>query len=345
MNRNTRTIGKFGIAVALLGVFMLGAPNVSSAVSYSLGNFLILVDDQLILKGPANVNCCEGASIPARSDLGSRNSIVLGGTATTNVPVGAPALKDVAVIAPNVKLGNFARVSQVIYDAATGSYVASGSGLIQPNPGNLHNDLGNNPLNDTGSKDLPAFPVFPIITVGASDVVVPKSGTIDLAPGSYRDLVVGAYGTVNFTSNGIYQFRRIIASTTTNYSLVMQADDIQINVSDFVSLGEFGNVNPTNRAGLKFYVAGMDGAYGGANKNAKGVARDSGTFPAAFQYGGDGAWNACLVFVKNGTANIKGHTTFATQWFGNSLQEISNLGLELQSPGQACFILLGCPAF
>ncbi|MCE5335142.1 MAG: hypothetical protein LLG06_11225 [Desulfobacteraceae bacterium] len=340
---NTKIIGKFGIAVALLSVFMLTVPNASSAASYSLGNFLILVDDQLVLKGAANVNCCEGASIPARSDLGSRNSIVLGGTAATNVPVGAPALKDVAVIAPNVKLGSFAHVSQVIYDAATGSYVASGSGIIQPNPGNLYNDLGNNPLNDTGSKDLPAFPVFPIITVGASDVVVPQNGNVNISPGSYRDLIVGAYGTVNFTTTGIYQFRRIVASTATAYSLVMQADNIQINVNDFVSLGEFGNINPTGRPGLSFYVAGMDGTYGGANKNAKGVARDSGTFPAAFQYAGDGVWNACLVFVKNGTANIKGHTLFATQWFGNSLQEISNLSLDLQSPGQACFILVGCP--
>lgn len=343
MNIFTKLIGKIGIALMLVSMFMLFTAGVSHAVSYSLGNFLILVDDQLILKGPANVDCCQGASISARSDLGSRNSILLGGTATTNVPVGAPALKDVAVIAPNVTLKNFARVSQVIYDAASGSYNVSGSGIIQPNPGNLFNDLGNNPLNNTGSKILPAFPVFPIITVGASDVVVPASGTVSLSPGSYRDLLVGAYGTVNFTSTGIYQFRRIIAGTASSYALIMQADNIQINVNDFVRLAEYGSVNPTGKLGLTFYVAGLDGTYAGANKNNNGVTRASGTFPAAFQYTGDGDWNVCLVFVKNGTANLRGHASYETQWFGNSLQEISSLTIGMESPAQVCFTLLGCP--
>ncbi len=339
-------IGSIGqIVVAAMAVLVLmAAPNTAHAIQYSLGNFLVLVDDQLVLKGAADVNCCHGTPAGVRSDLGSRNSIVLGGTLSTDVPVGAPALKDVAVIAPSVTLNNFAHVSMVIYDLTTGTYVVSGSGIVQPSAGNLFSDLGNNPLNNTGSKTLPAFPSFPTITVGAADVVVPQSGSVTISPGNYRDLLIGAFGTINFSQPGIYQFRRIITATASTYELVMQADGVQINVKEFVHLSEFGDVNPTGKSGLTIYVEGFDGTYAGANKNKNGVTRPAGTFPAAFEFGGDASFEACFVFVKNGTANLRGHSLFATQWFGNSLQEISNLGITMESPGEICFTLTSqCP--
>ncbi|MCE5335049.1 MAG: hypothetical protein LLG06_10745 [Desulfobacteraceae bacterium] len=335
-----------GVALAVFLAFTVLVPCVVYAVQYELKNFLILVDDQLIMKGNANVNCCQGAPFNARSDLGSRNSILLGGIATTNVPVGAPnpappVLPDVAVIAPKITLKAFAKVSMAIFDQATGAYSASGSGVVEPLPGHLYDNMGNNPLNDTGSKSLPGFPNFPTITPGTTDVVVPAYSTLDVAPGDYRDLIIGAYGTVNFTGGAgtsTYQFRRIIANTASRYSLVMQTSVIRILVAEFVHLAEFGSFNPTGATDIQLYVGGLDSSYGGANKNKNGVTRAVGTYPAAFQYGGDGGFDACFVFVKNGTMNLRGtsHEVYATQWFGNSLQEISNLNIVLEYPSAPC---------
>ncbi len=339
-------INSLKIGIALTGILVLSAlaPSVSYAVEYNLVNFTVLVDDQLILRGPVDVTPVLAPGI-TRNDFGSRNLIRLGGGGGTDMPEGAPgpacpsALPIVGIIAPNVTLNNFAHVSMVIFDQATGSYTVSGSGIVQPAlPCHLFNDLGNNPLQDTGSKALPDFPSFPTITVGAADVVVPQSGTVNLSPGNYRDLLIGAYGKVNFTASGIYQFRRIITATASTYSLNMLADDVQINVKEFVHLSEFGNVNPTGATGLTIYVEGFDGPYGGANKNKNGVTRAIGTFPAAFEYFGDGHFIACFVFVKNGTMNLRGHQTFMTQWFGNSLQQIGTLGIGLQHPTEICFV-------
>jgi hypothetical protein len=334
------------VGIALMSILMLAAlvPGVTHAVDYSLKNFVVLVDDQLIIKGAANINCCQGVAIGARSDIGSRNKIILGGTGSTDVPPGAPVLQDVAVIAPNVTLNSFAAVSMVIYDKTTGSYTVSGSSITPPLPANLYNDLGNNPLNTSGDKSLPDFPAFPaVITPGASDITVPNNGTANVAPGSYRDLLIGSNATVNFTASGTYTFRRIIANTASAYQIVMLANDIQINVADFVRLAEYGQFNQTFKKDVTLYIAGFDGPYAGANKNHNGVTRSAGAFPAAFEYMGDGGFDACFVFVKNGTMNLRGHSHqfYATQWFGNSLQEISNLRIDLQHPGEICFTLPG----
>ncbi|MCE5333800.1 MAG: hypothetical protein LLG06_04350 [Desulfobacteraceae bacterium] len=333
------------IVLVLMGIMALAlSPCVSQAAEYSLKNFLVLVDDQLILKGPADIVPNQGASVPARSDLGSRNKITLGGSATTDIPDGAPApanpleLPDVAVVSPNVLLKAFAKVSMIVYDTATGSFpTPSGSGIVLPPAGRIFNDLGNNPLNTTGDKSLPDFPAFPTVTAGTTDVTVEASATVNIVPGNYRDLIIKAKGQVNFMEAGTYQFRRIITTTASKYSLNMLSEDIRIQVKEFVRLSEYGDVNPTNQQFLTIYVEGADGAYGGANKNQKGVTRSIGTFPAAFEYDGDGTFNACFVFVKNGTMNLRGHQSYITQWFGDSLQQISSLSISLQHPGHICY--------
>lgn len=349
------------IGVALVSMLMLLAPGVLHAAAplvpptppatYNLGDFLILVDDQLILPGPANVNCCLGPS-GARSDLGSRSTIVLGGSATVNAPVGAPTIQDVAIIAPTVTLKKFAKVSQTITQSAA-SLIKSGSGIVGPSVATVDPNL---------PSDLPAFPPFPpSITVGTNDINVPAKGTVTISPtlatfsttppttvaAPFRDLIIGANATVIFDPGGStapYQFRRIIANTASKYQLIFNAPNITVNVAEFVRLAEFGLINQAHQTGLVFNVAGTDGTYGGANKNKLGVVRPpAGAFPAAFEYDGDGVFVACFVFVKNGTANLRGITLYATQWFANSLQQIPNLTITLESPGEKCFISTPCP--
>ena len=322
------------------------SPAVSYAAEFRLEDFLILVSDQLILRGFVDV--ISGGGAPTRkSDLGAGNSAEIGGKGPSRIPTVIPDPTDnVAIISPNVKLGNYAKVSHVIYDAATGSFVDNCTQQCI-GPMILENDLGNNSRNDTGSKALPDFPSFKSCTPGATDVIVPLNGNVTLIPGSYRDLIIGANGKVHFTFglDGVYCFRRIITTAASSYKLFFDQDDIQISVQDFVRLTEYGDFNPTGAKRITLYVAGVDDSYGGANKNQKGVVRGGISAPAAFEYDGDGLFEACFVFVKNGTINLRGYshpTSWRTQWFGNSLQEISSLKITLFQTDEVCFETKEC---
>jgi hypothetical protein len=211
--------------------------------------------------------------------------------------------------------------------------------------------FANNSLTATNGLELPAFPAFPSFTASSSsadDIVVGASASADIVPGTYRDLVLGLNSVARFKESGIYTFRRIIAGTASSYALIMDANDIQIRVQDFVRLAEYGSFNPTGAKTVTLYIAGQDGAYGTdsrRNRNNFGVTRaeggrlPAGRFPAAFQYTGDGVFLACFVFVPNGTMNIRGHSNpaWATQWFGDSLQEIGGLSITLKHPAEICF--------
>jgi hypothetical protein len=330
-------------------------PGNALSKEYRLDNFIILVDEQVVIPGAFDVIAGQGGvradGTARRTDIGSRDIVVLGGTMATRIPVNAPALpttpppldvngNGVAVIGKNITLKNHARLSHLIYDQATGSLTDVGvAGRL--GPALTENDLGNNSLNDTGSKDLPSFPSFPTITpsnLASDDIIVATNATVSPPPGVYRDLVLGYRSIVNFQS-GVYTFRRIIVNFASAYKLIME-NDVQINVKEFVRLAEFGDVNPTLSSNVTIYVEGQDGSYGGVNKNKNGVKHSNGSaLPAAFEYDGDGVFRLCFVFVKNGTINMRGHSApaYATQFFGNSFQEIANLRYELQHPGEVCF--------
>src|SRR6185436_11325256 len=53
-----------------------------------------------------------------------------------------------------------------------------------------------------------ALPAFQSASPGSTDVNVAVNGSLTLAPGSYRDLIVGRKATVTFTG-GTYHFREI----------------------------------------------------------------------------------------------------------------------------------------
>lgn len=320
------------LAVTVLFGFI---PSNGEAAEYKLDDFVILVDDQLIIKGAADVNAYTGAG--RRTDLGSRNYAEIGGKARCRIPVGAPTLADVAVIAPNIRLGNFAAVSHIIYDAATGSYAdVATAGRIGPDL--LESDMGNNSLNDTGIKDLPAFPAFPgTIIPGIVDVVIPSAGSQVVPPGAYRDLLVGFKGKV-YLQSGVYTFRRIIFYPSGEYNVFFE-NNTEVRVKEFVTFSEYGNVNPTMATDVVLYVEGSDGTYGGDNKNPKGVYGE----PVAFYYAGDGHFCLCFVYVPNGTIGLRGKSQppHTTQWFGLSFLEVSTLRISLNQSTEICYIRPG----
>jgi len=368
-----------GIVACLTFVGMV-TPRVSHAIEYRLEDFVILVDEQLILKGGYELLPCEGPAGVRKSDIGSRGSAVIGGTTYTRIPKGAPAVDlcpgfpdDVAVIAKDLTRGNFSQLSHIIYDTLTNNCVTGCSGpTINEGP----DKMCKNVRNDTGAigdvdclPDFPAFPVFSaavggtdfeckntdpqpcvVPAVGTRDIIVGSTATVILSPGTYRDLSYGGHSHINFQfgTDGLFNFRRIFPTLNAagSYQLIFD-DDVSVRVKEFVRFTEYGNVNQTGAKGVTLYVEGFDGSYGGANKNTLGVVRGGASAPAAFQYQGDGVFDLCFVFVKNGTINVRGTSHgsihpasidhWSTAWFGNSLQEISSLQIRMSHPGEVCF--------
>lgn len=391
------------VLVVLIGIVacltFLGplTPRGSYAIEYRLEDFVILVDDQLIIDFGDVVPCQGGigtGGIPRKSDIGSRCYEELGGRGLTRIPVGAPAVTspplacpdDTAAIARNLKLGNFSQVSHLIYDTLTdvcttgckrpAGYPAAGP--FNEGPGkmclNSRNDTG--AIGDTDClPDFPGFPTFSFATTGTDficantdpqpctvpagtrDITVGSTATVNIPPGTYRDLKYGSFSKIHFAfgADGIYNFRRIYSTTNSagNYQFIFEDEGIQIRVKQFVRFTEFGQINPTSANGVTMYVEGCDNSYEGTNKNHLGVVRPgpcgllptgctAGQFPAAFEYVGDGIFNLCFVFVKNGTINLSGSSHgpnflpyWPVQWFGNSLQEVTRQ-IRFGHPGENC---------
>jgi hypothetical protein len=124
-------------------------------------------------------------------------------------------------------------------------------------------------------RALPVFaslPAFLNATTGAADVTVNNNGTRTLAPGSYRDLIVGRKGTVTFTG-GTYHFRsvrvdreaKLLFSAASNVLVQQKA-----STSNLTTIGP-GPGSSATAASIVFYVAGSNGTGGGLAETPKAV--------------------------------------------------------------------------
>jgi hypothetical protein len=140
-----------------------------------------------------------------------------------------------------------------------------------------------NQLNNSGSitgqqtsiLTLPVFaalPAFLTATPNTTDVSVGANGSRMLAPGTYRDLIVGKKGTVIF-SGGTYHFRSI--TTDTQAKLLFSAAST-VRVQQRLSVKATSTVGPNTgasvtAAGIVFYVAGVNGTGGGIAETPRTV--------------------------------------------------------------------------
>jgi hypothetical protein len=117
-----------------------------------------------------------------------------------------------------------------------------------------------------------ALPAFYTAAPGVADVAVANNGTRTLAPGAYRDLIVGRKGTVTFTG-GIYHFRSL--SIDREAKLLFAAAG-EVRVQGKVSTGITTTIGPAAGSGLTaasivFYVGGINGTGGGVNETPAAV--------------------------------------------------------------------------
>jgi Bacterial Ig domain len=201
--------------------------------------------------------------------------------------------------------------------------VAAGSTLASDAFYNTRTGAGSVTGTQTSPLTLPVFaslPAFPTATPGTTDVNVAANGTRTLAPGSYRDLIVGKKGTVTFTG-GIYHFRSIQLNSQVKLFFSAAAE---IRVQQKVSTLDLVQIKPAAGATIDgsdiiFFVAGLNGTGGGLAET-----------PKAVEIGTDGViW--ANVYAPNGTIWLKDRTQARGAHLGKDVQAGPDVQVTLDS--------------
>ena len=325
MSKFNGKLAKVGIwlgSVVLLAV--LFCPLVATAHDpipgplFTLNDMVILTDGDINIPGFFNVVQGSICSRTGDIDLGGA-----GGT-SVKVPIGAcgDTSSDVIAATGAINLGNYAFVAHTRANSVVKTGVGGCTNIADP---------------AMACPDNPPFPSFSASSNAADDKVCTASGT-DIFPGTYRDLQILQNGKCNFRGPGEYNFRRVFANVPSKYELnfldrpLLCDPDLfpfNLNVKEFMFLGEFGLINVAETPSVFFHVEGIDGSYGGANKSP---------ILSAFTYMGDGAFLTCYVFVPNGTIGLRGipkhigHSEYHTRWIGEAFRQIASLRINIAGP-------------
>jgi hypothetical protein len=201
--------------------------------------------------------------------------------------------------------------------------VAAGSALASDAFYNTRTGAGSVTGTQTSPLALPVFaalPAFPTATPSTTDVNVATNGTRTLAPGSYRDLIVGKKGTVTFTG-GLYHFRSIQLNSQVRLFFSAAAE---IRVQQKISTLDLAQIKPAAGATIDgsdviFYVAGLNGTGGGLAE-----------IPKAVEIGTDGVLWA-NVYAPNGTIWLKDRTQARGACLGKDVQVGPDVQVTLDS--------------
>ncbi len=170
---------------------------------------------------------------------------------------------------------------------------------------------------------LPVFAPLPTLltgTPGSSDVVVPNNGTHTLAPGNYRDLIVGRNATVTFTG-GAYRFRGIQVERDSKLYF-SAASEVRIQLKLVVR----NNTTVAPAIGSSITAANIVFHVNGVNGSAGGLA----AAPKTFETGTDCIFRA-NVYAPNGTALLRDRTQATGAFFARDVQVGVNTQVTLQS--------------
>ena len=154
-----------------------------------------------------------------------------------------------------------------------------------------------------------ALPAFLPSTPGTNDLTVSTNGTLVLAPGSYRDLIVNKKGTVTFTG-GTYHFRSIrIAIEAKLYFSAPSTICIQdrMSTANLVAIRPTPTGSTATAASIVFHVAGINGTTGALSANPKPV-----------EIGNDNTVSANF-YAPNGTLWIRDRAIASGAFFGKDV--------------------------
>jgi len=204
--------------------------------------------------------------------------------------------------------------------AATG-WDVKGNRVTVASGASVASDVYYNQLTNTGTVSgaqytplsLPVFttlPAFLSATPGTTDVSVANNGIRTLAPGSYRDLIVGKSGTVTFTG-GTYHFRSISVTGTNSKLLFSAASTVRVqqkmSTTNLTTIGP-GTGSSATAATIVFHVAGINGTTG-----------TLATTPKSVEIGVDNTLSA-NVYAPNGSIWLKDRINATGAYVGLDVQ-------------------------
>jgi len=170
---------------------------------------------------------------------------------------------------------------------------------------------------------LPVFATLPTLQTGtpnSTDVSVATNGTRTLAPGTYRDLIVGKKGTVTF-SGGVYVFRSLQLSSEAKLffsaasTVVVQQ---KVSASNLVQIKP-GTGSTATAATIVFHIAGVNGTGGGLAET-----------PKAVEIGTDSTISANF-YVPNGMLWLKDRTVATGAFIARDIQANPDVQVTLSS--------------
>ena len=252
--------------------------------------------------------------LPFRSDVCTTGVAEIGESGMkTEIPVGAPELLDVAVIAPTLNLNRASETSDCVFDSANagGLTVSPEASVVCP----VQQDVDLSTMPDFA--ELSAVLPFPVFNAGTEDDIVAAGDTKTLLPeddnpDQYRNILLGSTARLVFPKPGNYRFESLQSEIRADkVFLDVQAAGVNIMVKGCMYLGHRSRVNEDDYRLFKVFVEGVD---------ADCPERTGETQPpTAFTYDGDGRFNACYVYSPNGTQTWRGipkvTRTYKTQIF------------------------------
>ncbi|HSF41944.1 MAG TPA: cadherin-like domain-containing protein, partial [Thermoanaerobaculia bacterium] len=171
---------------------------------------------------------------------------------------------------------------------------------------------------ETSPLTLPVFaalPTFLTATPGTTDVNVGNNGSRTLAPGSYRDLIVGRKGTVTFTG-GTYHFRTVQIDREGKLFFSAAAT---VRIQQKLTAQQTTQIRPA--AGATIDGSDIVIHVGGVNGTGGGLAET----PKAVELGADNViW--ANVYAPNGTIWMRDRTEVQGVLLGKDVQ----LGPDVQ---------------
>jgi len=176
----------------------------------------------------------------------------------------------------------------------------------------------------TSSLTLPLFstlPAFLTATPNTTDVSVANNGSRTLAPGTYRDLILGRKATVTFTG-GTYHFRSIRTTDIQAKLLFSAASTVRVQQTvktlGTTTIGPASGASIT-AANIVFYIGGINGTGGGITET-----------PKAVEIGTDNTVTANL-YAPNGTLWLADRTQARGSFFAKDVQVGPDVQVTLQT--------------
>lgn len=161
--------------------------------------------------------------------------------------------------------------------------------------------------------NMPAVPLALLATSGTADLSVPSHGSTTIAPGSYRNLMIGDHAAVQLSA-GTYSFNAV--SIADHVSVVSAAAGVDIRLADTLNVGTFTSIRSASGTASKLTIS-TSAANGPASAPAVAL--------------GANVSISALIAAPNGTLSVADHASIVGALSGFDVSVGDHASISYQS--------------